>query len=700
MSNETVARYGRFISYVIWTVECLCAAIFAIGFEAIGIYGAAVITLILILGCFMFSNIRRKEGEDNSLFFLTFFMLSMGMSFYLSVKVNTVYLMILIYIMHWLVVVFFFDKSLSVYLAIFQLLALLVIFCMCKIAPNTFSMISSRQYIISIICIFLSSWIASSLIGILIEQQKQNDDQKKSLDDMLMVVEAICDETNESASNKAKFIAEMSHVIKNAIKPVKSLNAMIATETDIKKIREYSERIAESEKNLSIMAEEIITYTRLEQGDIHIIDKNYNFGRCIEKIITDVYEDIRTKNIALKVNVSDDMPLNMGGDYIYIDRAIRIVLSNAIKYTDRGSVSIDIYKGRGLYGDNKFQVCVDISDTGRGIREHDRENIFIPFYHVEEYNAKSVNGTGLGLYIAAKLTNLMGGNLSVSSEYGKGSTFHIELPQHKDIEGIKKAKENGTEEEKLYPYLEKVLSDVNLTVNTAEGNAPDGNTLKSDIKMAENFVSDGSVNAEGLPAIPGIDWDVAFGFLPSRAIVIKTLEELHKSGYENANVLRGFYEDILNEKEDGLAQYKIKVHAIKSNLKMVGAVELSDRAKDLEYAARDGLVDEIKSKTEGFINSYIDLIVSVGMIPEIAQRSIVTKKNFDKDEVIRLLDTVSQAMDDFDTELCDDSMKKLEEFEYSKDAQGLVKKLGSMVTNLDADGAKEVIGNIKGVIGE
>lgn len=677
MINEATVRYGKIICYVVWTVECIVAAVFAIIYGYYGRIEMLLFAIGAVLVMMTMFRISKYISSKNTYFMLVFYIASTLLAFSFAIKTSSLVTLMMIFCIQWLTVVFFFNTKSCYELAVLQTATLIAILADSMYGSKS-NVLNARSTAISIVCILVCGWISTRLIGILIEQNNQNRNQKQSLDDLLQVVEAVCDDVTDASDDKADFISEMTNVIDYSLKSMQSMNEMIGKESDIKKIREYSSRIALAETNLRRLVEEIIIYNDIEQNTIDIVENSFNFGKMLEKVFLNYANQIISKKLSISFEIGDDVPMIIVSDMVQMERIIRILLSNAINYTDRGGIRVKIYTGD-EHDAGRFGLCIDVEDTGRGIRSRDIERITDPFYRIDEYNSQYKSNSGLGLFIASRLATLINGSISVASEYGKGTNFHFEtivkMQSDKDVEGS------------LRDYMEKAVNDF----SNSKDKQRDINIKQS---KEENIVQ-AVEHEDNLPDIPGIDWDVARTYLPGKKVIIATLGELHKTGYDNAKQLREFYEKCINQDENALELYRIKVHAIKGNLKMIGAVELSDRAKELEYAARDNELDLISKKTSKFIDDYIDLIIGVSKIPEIAGQNNIIKQGYDKNDVLMKLDVIKDAMENFDTDLADDTMKSLEGYDYPESVTPLIKKMSGMVFNLDSDGVSRICEEIK-----
>lgn len=684
MNSETVTRYGKYVMYVLWLLECLCSI--AIIMFVVGRNFTVIISVLafMLVGSLIMFYTSRKPESSFSAFCYAFFGLASLLSLFMCVITQSSFFLLYISFIEWLIVYFSFRKEVGNRLLLIQAASLLVLLAWNVFGTNGDYNLNVRDVIVTICCMALCCWIVIGFISILNEQQKKNNIQQQSLDDLLYIVESLRDEAKGRAENQVNEISYMANAIHRMNRTVHSMNEAIGKETDIEKIHEYSGIIAESVSSIHKMTEEISTFMKLEKSEVSLQEKPYDLGELLWEIVEDTRTQAEKKNLSLLLSVGEDVPCRFLGDSALVGDVFRILLSNAVQYTERGTIEIKIYQGKQVSKEHVVQLCLDVCDTGCGIKEKELQRIFKPYYRVEEYNARTGYHAGLGLYIASKYATFLRGKLSVESEYGKGSTFHFYFEQTEDCEEEQK-------QNRLLTYMEEMANHVEQAGVTEQ--------LKTKVKSPEREYRIENIDNEiDLPPIFGIDWNVAIQFLATRKNVLDTLEQFHKSGYENLKQIRDYYNEIGQDVEDAFHLFQIKAHSMKSNLKMIGAMELSEQAKELEYAARDKDKEMICANAACFIDACTELLIAVGKIPEIVNKNRTIRESYDKGVVPGLLDEVIQAMEHFDMESADETMKKLEGYEYPQQIQEFVNELSGKVLNLDTDGAKESIAKIKELI--
>ena len=226
---------------------------------------------------------------------------------------------------------------------------------------------------------------------------------------------------------KSQFLAQMSHEIRTPINAVLGMNEMILRESDDSDIREYAENIRSSGKNLLSIINSILDFSRIEDGKMEIIPVKYELAGMINNLVNSVAERAKAKSLEFSLHVDEKLPAVLLGDDVRLTQVIVNLLTNAVKYTEKGTVSLNIYE-TGREGP-QITLGVKVSDTGIGIKQEDMSRLFETFERLEEKRNRNIEGTGLGISIVTKLLHMMGSELKVESEYGTGSVFSFEIRQ-------------------------------------------------------------------------------------------------------------------------------------------------------------------------------------------------------------------------------------------------------------------------------
>ena len=233
-------------------------------------------------------------------------------------------------------------------------------------------------------------------------------------------------------ANRAKsdFLANMSHEIRTPINTVLGMDEMILRECKDDEIKDYATDIQSAGRSLLSIINDILDLSKIEAGKMEIIPGEYDVSSTINDVINMVRFRAADKGLDFNPEISSDIPSRLYGDDIRIRQILTNLLTNAVKYTNEGSVSFKVTVAENT-GEDKESVLLhfEIEDTGMGIKPEDREKLFSEFERLDLEKNRSIEGTGLGIPITMKLLELMGSKLMVESEYGKGSCFSFDLRQ-------------------------------------------------------------------------------------------------------------------------------------------------------------------------------------------------------------------------------------------------------------------------------
>jgi signal transduction histidine kinase/CheY-like chemotaxis protein/HPt (histidine-containing phosphotransfer) domain-containing protein len=230
----------------------------------------------------------------------------------------------------------------------------------------------------------------------------------------------------QAATAKSQFLAKMSHEIRTPMNAVIGMAELAQREQLGDRTQDYIRSIKNAGNNLLALINDILDFSKIDSGAMEIIAQGY----VLPSIITDVISIVRMKVIdspvLFCVNIDCDVPRDMVGDAVRIRQILTNLLGNAIKFTDWGAVSLKI--SADLF-DNAACLIISVSDTGTGIRPEDMNRLFGEFQRLDSVRNSQKEGTGLGLAITRALCEQMGGDISVQSVYGEGSTFTVRIPQ-------------------------------------------------------------------------------------------------------------------------------------------------------------------------------------------------------------------------------------------------------------------------------
>jgi signal transduction histidine kinase/CheY-like chemotaxis protein len=233
--------------------------------------------------------------------------------------------------------------------------------------------------------------------------------------------------SDEESRSKTTFLTRMSHEIRTPMNAIIGLSELALREYGTPKALEYIAGIKNAGASLLVIINEILDFSKIETGNVLIQSVPYETGSLLNDTLTIIRVRMMEKPLELIVNISPDIPARLIGDEGRIKQILLNLLSNAIKYTNRGFVRFSV-SGEPATKD-KIRLIFVVEDSGIGIRREDRPKLFGEFIRVDEKRNSGIEGTGLGLAITRSLCMVMGGNITVQSEYGKGSIFTASLLQ-------------------------------------------------------------------------------------------------------------------------------------------------------------------------------------------------------------------------------------------------------------------------------
>lgn len=510
---------------------------------------------------------------------------------------------------------------------------------------------------------------------------------------------------------KTAFLSNMSHEIRTPVNAIIGMNEMILRESKDKSILEYSSSIKNAGTALLGLINDVLDFSKIEAGKIEIIPVDYNLLSVLNDLVLMVHNKADEKGLMLNLDFDKTLPKMLNGDEIRIKQIITNILTNAVKYTEKGSITFSM--GYRKLADEPGIIILDVKvkDTGIGIKQEDIEKLFSKFERIEEKRNRNIEGAGLGLNITRSLLELMDSKLIVESKYGEGSVFSFKLKQRVvGWDEIGEYKEtyllnanNGKEftERLIAPdvnilvvddnamnlmVIKNLIKQTKISIDTAEGGyeclrlcrskrydlifldhmmpgmdgietlqemKEDNDCLNKDVPvicLTANAVS--GAKEQYLEAgfndylTKPIDYEkleeCLISYLPDNKVTwMSETEEDNDNRDENNNdnlaplraqtcisvesgiknsgsveaylgVLKIFYEalderaDELNRlfEEEDYKDYTIKVHALKSSARIIGATEFGDKAQKLETAGKIGDSEYIKDHHIGFIEEY------------------------------------------------------------------------------------------------
>jgi PAS domain S-box-containing protein len=235
------------------------------------------------------------------------------------------------------------------------------------------------------------------------------------------------EEAKNASIAKSRFIANMSHEMRAPMSLIVGLTELMMEEDDVPgKIKGMLEKTSTAGGTLLEIINGVLDISKIEAGKMELIQVKYDVAGLLNDVITLNTIRIGEKPVTFKLDVNENLPVSLFGDDLRVKQILNNLLSNAFKYTKEGTVILAVGCMR---EDDTVWVNFNLSDTGIGIRGEDIEKLFIDYNKVDIQSNRGIEGTGLGLSITKKFVELMGGEISVESEYGKGTTFKVRIRQ-------------------------------------------------------------------------------------------------------------------------------------------------------------------------------------------------------------------------------------------------------------------------------
>jgi len=241
------------------------------------------------------------------------------------------------------------------------------------------------------------------------------------------------EKTKEAERHKAIFLANMSHEIRTPLNAIIGFVDLLAEDEKNDTKKNYLTTIQKSGDMLLNLINDVLDFSKIDSGKLDINNEIFTLNELIDLIVTLYTPMVEKKSIKFKTSIKNDMLKYMNSDFLRIKQILTNLISNAIKFTaEDGEITLSLEMQK-----NNTMIRFSVIDTGIGIASENHDKIFELFSQAETTTTKNFGGTGLGLSICSKLVTLLGGNISIKSELGKGSSFYVDLPVGKiDEENI------------------------------------------------------------------------------------------------------------------------------------------------------------------------------------------------------------------------------------------------------------------------
>ncbi|MCR5580631.1 MAG: response regulator [Pseudobutyrivibrio sp.] len=273
----------------------------------------------------------------------------------------------------------------------------------------------------------------------------------------------------KAQESSTAFLTRMSHEMRTPINAILGMNKMILRESKEDNVLEYARDVNSAGNYLLSIVNEVLDLAKVNAGKIEIVEAEYDLMDMVRDCYSMVRPRAKASRLSFEVNVSDVLPSKLKGDKDRIIQIITNLLTNSVKYTPEGRISLDI---EGKISEGKLYMIITVSDTGVGIPEDSMPYLFDSFKRVGELATSKIEGTGLGLTITKQLIELMNGKINVESQVGKGTTFTVIIPQEiRSVEpcGIFSMGPNGdrrvADRNEIFDVIGKILVVDDVAIN-------------------------------------------------------------------------------------------------------------------------------------------------------------------------------------------------------------------------------------------
>lgn len=405
---------------------------------------------------------------------------------------------------------------------------------------STFCMIIQKTYS-EITLMLMCHSIVTSLMYFTIE----NPDVK-----MVKELEVAKNEAEKANHAKSEFLSSMSHELRTPLNAIVCFSELLESKEGLdSESKDFAKDIVSASHNLLDLVNGVLDISKIEAGKMELINKEYNSQELFNSLSTMVIPRIGDKPIDFKTVIASDIPPVLKGDTGKLKQIILNLLTNAVKYTDKGFIKYRV-ECINDFKNNQTKLIITVTDTGRGIKKEDIDRLFKKFERLEEDRNTSIEGTGLGLAITEGLAELMGGKITVISDYGKGSTFKFVVIQ--EIVNVEVKEESSNITSSDYNTFEGkkalIVDDSKLNLKVAE------NVLKNFLVATESVTS----GLECLSCVNSKKYDIIFmDIMMPNMSGEEVLRKLRENGVNTpvialtADAIEGQEEKYMSEGFDG-----------------------------------------------------------------------------------------------------------------------------------------------------
>lgn len=376
---------------------------------------------------------------------------------------------------------------------------------------------------------------------------------------------------------KSDFLAKMSHEIRTPINAIIGMNEMILRECNSNECIEYANNVKEASEVLLSTVNDILDFSKIESGKLEIVEKEYSLAHLITDCRNLITDRAAGKKLEFVIQNDSNLPRKLIGDEIRIRQIAVNLLTNAVKYTEKGKVTFSVTMEK--LSEDSISLGLAVTDTGIGIAKENLEKLFASFVRIENEKTRNIEGTGLGLDITKQLVNLMRGGINVESELGKGSTFSVKLPQKvSDFTPVGNLSENraAMAEENKKEYMPEFVNE-NVRLLAVDDTKMNLVVITKLLKKTMANIDTAMSGAEALELIQKTKYDIIFldHMMPEMDGIetlqrIKAMENCPNAGTPvialTANAVSGAEEMYLENGFDGFLSKPIKADVLEKTI--------------------------------------------------------------------------------------------------------------------------------------